>query len=295
MLLSHKTLDVTADTVEYLKAHEHDSKRFYDSGLTRRNDWLRAQVVLADAVQNRDRAKAGLQFAVSNLNRWLAYEINRQTQIEDIVAVPDNEYCLEALVEYGLQNRPVLHAMHLTLETLEKTVKLEKSEYYPKVALVGSYHQDGDSFLADNNDYYNDHNARLSIQATWTLFNASKRKSKVGKAKADKRAFVKQIRLAEDGIRLEIKNAYLNYNVAQKNIETAKASLASAEENSRITNLGYQQQVATSTEVLDARADLTQAQSNYYRSLYGFLDAAANLERAIGKGIGGTKGLPINY
>ncbi len=285
LLLSHKTLEVEEDTVKYLKAHEHDAKRFYDSGLTRRNDWLRAQVALAGAVQNRERAKAGLQFAVSDLNRWLAYEINRQILIEDIVTVPEDKYRLETLTEYGLQNRPVLHAMHLTLETLEKAVKLEKSEYYPKVALVGSYYQDGDSLLADNNNYYNDHNALLSVQVSWTLFNASKRKSKVAKARADKRAFMKQIQLAEDGIRLEIKKAYLNYNVAQNNIETAKASLASAEENSRITNLGYQQQVATSTEVLDARADLTQAQSNYYRSLYGFLNAGANLDRAIGKRI----------
>ncbi|MBW2603872.1 MAG: TolC family protein [Deltaproteobacteria bacterium] len=283
LLLARKTLDVADDAVEYLKAHEHDARQFYSSGLTRRNDLLRAKVALANAVQNQERARAGLEFAVSDLNRWLAYEINRQTQIEDIVAVTENEYRPESLIEYGMQNRPILQAMHLTLKTLEKAVKLEKSDYYPKVALVGSYQQDGDQLTAADNDYYNDHNALIGVQATWKLFDVSKRKSKVAKAEADKRAFKKQIRLAEDRIKLEIKDAYLNYNVARKNIETSKTSLASAEENSRITNLGYQQQVATSTEVLDARADLTQAQSNYYQSLYGYLDALANLERAIGE------------
>jgi outer membrane protein len=283
LLLDRKRLDIADDTVEYLDAHEHDAQQFYNSGLTRRNDLLRAQVALANAVQKRKRAKAGLKFAVSDLNRWLAYEINRQTEIEDIATVPENDYGLEMLIENGLQNRPILQAMHLALETFEKAVKLEKSAYYPEVALIGSYQQDGDSLTAENNDYYNDHNALIGVRATWTLFDSSKRKSKVAKAEADKRSFKKQIRLSEDRIKLEIKDAYLNYNVAKNNIETSKASVASAEENSRITNLGYQQQVATSTEVLDARADLTQAQSNYYQSLYGYLDALANLERAIGE------------
>ncbi|SDU42733.1 TolC family protein [Desulfobacula phenolica] len=285
LLLARKILDVTDDTVDYLTAHENDARRFYQRGLTRRNDLLRTQVTLANAVQNREQAKAGLEFAVSDLNRWLAYEINQQTEIEDIVTVTEKDYRLESLVEYGLQNRPVLQAMHLMLEVFEKAVKLEKSDYYPKVSLFGSYQQDGDSLAAQDNDYYNDHNALIGVHATWTLFDASKRKSKIASAKADKRAFKKQIRLAVDQIKLEIKDAYLNCKVARNNIKTSRASLTSARENSRITCLGYRQQVATSTEVLDARADLTQAQSNYFQSLYGYLNAVAKLDRAIGKRI----------
>ena len=283
VLLARKMLVVADDTVEYLKAHEHDAHRFFKSGLTRRNDWLRTQVTLADAVQARERAKANLKFAVSDLNRWLAYDINRPTEIEDIPTVSENDYRLEVLIENGLQNRPIMQAMHLILKTLEKAIKLEKSTYYPEVALIASYHRDGDNLTAQDNDYYNDHNALVGIRATWTLFDSFKRKSKVAKARSDKRAFMKQIRLAEDGIRLEIKNAYLNHRVARKNIETSKTSLASARENMRITNLGYRQQAATSTEVLDATADLTQAESNYYQALYGYLDAVAHLDRATGK------------
>jgi outer membrane protein TolC len=48
--------------------------------------------------------------------------------------------------------------------------------------------------------------------------------------------------------------------------------------------LGYRREAATSTEVLDARTDLTQAETNYYQALYGYLDALAALERAIGQG-----------
>jgi outer membrane protein len=283
LLLAKKTLEVANDSVEYLKSHEQDALEFFNRGLTRRNDWLRAQVFLAHAVQNQEQAKAGLQLAVSGLNLWLAYDLNHPTEIEDIVSVTEKGYLLDELVTQGFQKRPVLGIMYLTLEVLEKAVKLEKSEYYPQVAVIASYERDGDSLGAEDNDYSNDYNALVCVQANWTLFDFSKRRARVARANADKRAFEKQIELTEDQIRLEIKGAYLNYNVAANNIKTSQASLESAKENLRITSLGYQQQVATSTEVLDARADLTQAQSNYYQSLYGFLDAVARLDRSIGK------------
>ena len=87
----------------------------------------------------------------------------------------------------------------------------------------------------------------------------------------------------EDSIRLEVKDAFLKLKVSDKNIQTAKESLTQARENYRITNLQYQQQMTTSTEVLDARVFLTQAETNYYNALYGYMISLAELERAIGR------------
>ncbi|WP_173179231.1 TolC family protein [Desulfosarcina ovata] len=139
------------------------------------------------------------------------------------------------------------------------------------------------SQTANNNDFSNDHNASLSLQATWTLFDANKTRSRVSKAKSDKKAYDQRIRHVTDLVRFDIKNAYLDLGVAEHNIATAKVAWSQAEENLRITQLGYRRQAATSTEVLDARTDLTQAKTNYYQALYGYLDALAALERAVGQ------------
>ncbi|NIA19473.1 MAG: hypothetical protein GWP07_03435 [Xanthomonadaceae bacterium] len=56
-----------------------------------------------------------------------------------------------------------------------------------------------------------------------------------------------------------------------------------ARENYRIVNLQYQQQVATSTLVLDAATFLSQAENSYYGALYGFMIARAELEQAAGE------------
>ncbi len=92
-----------------------------------------------------------------------------------------------------------------------------------------------------------------------------------------------KIKGIEDGIKLEVKEAFLNLGVAKKNIATAKLSLAQARENWRISNLQYRQQVATSSEVLDARTFLTEADTNYYNALYGYMIFLSRLKLSVGR------------
>jgi len=51
--------------------------------------------------------------------------------------------------------------------------------------------------------------------------------------------------------------------------------------------LRYKENLTTSTEVLDARTYLTQAEVNYYDALYSYITAKAKLEYAIGEGYEG--------
>lgn len=283
VLLSKKILIVADDAVKSLRSHERDAKRLYDYGIIRHNDLLSAKVALADVTQNREKAGAGVQMAVSGLNSHLGFDINRNTLIEKIEAVSVTDYRLEDLMKEGMENRPVLKILRLGIKILTRAVKLEKSSYYPEVALIGCYRQDGDNPGATDNDFGNDYNTSVTVQARWTFFESGKTRARVNKIRHDRRALFEKISWIEDGIKLEIKNAWLNLGVAEKNIKTSKSSLDQARENWRITNLGYNQQVATSTEVLDARTDLTQAETNYYRALYGYLDALVQLEHATGK------------
>ncbi len=62
----------------------------------------------------------------------------------------------------------------------------------------------------------------------------------------------------------------------------AKKSVESAEENFRISQERYREQVATATEVLDAQTRLTEARTNYTNSLVVFNLEQARLLRAMG-------------
>ena len=283
ILFVKKIFLIAKDAVESLESHGNDAQKLFDHGMIKYNDLLRAKVALANVRQDLEKAAAGVKMAVSGFNMLLDYEIERKTKIEEISNITMSDYELLSLTNMAMEHRPVFKVLRLGLKTLEKRMDLEKSAYYPSVALIGSYEREGDDFKASNNDFANDYNAGIALMATWTFYDFGKTKSKILRVKNDHNALLSKLKGIEDGIKLEIKDAFLNLGVAKKNIATAKQSLAQAKENWRISNLQYKQQVATSSEVLDARAFLTQADTNYYNALYGYMIFLSKLERSVGR------------
>jgi len=283
ILLAGKIFAVTEDAVKQLELHVKDADKFYEQGVIPYNDLLKSKVALASAVQNSVRAESNIEMAVSSLNTLLRVGINRETGVEDILKVIPSPYNLENLLDEAIHKRPELEALRLALKNADQAIRLARSSYYPEVALIGNYGQTGDNPGASNNDYTNSYNASVTVQAKWTFFEWGKTRADTNRYVHEKSSLEEKFRGVEDGIRLEVKNAFLNLQVSRRNIKTAEESLAQARENFRITDLQYKQQMTTSTEVLDARTYLTQAETNYYSALYGYMISEAELMRAIGR------------
>jgi outer membrane protein len=62
----------------------------------------------------------------------------------------------------------------------------------------------------------------------------------------------------------------------------AEKAIEQAEENFRINRERYKEQVATSTDVIDAQTLLTKTKSDYYNALSDYNIALGTLERAMG-------------
>jgi outer membrane protein TolC len=283
ILLTKKFLLVADEAVNQLESHVRDAEKFYEQGMIPYNDLLRSKVALADAKQTGVKAASNVERTVSAFNTLLRLDLNRKTDVEDILDIAPCAYDLSSLIKESMENRPELKALRLALKNADHGVTLAQSAYYPEVNLVGSYEQNGHNPPATENDYGNTHNASVTLQARWTFFEWGKTRAEVNKYRRNKSSLAEKLKGIEDSIKLEVKGAFLDLKVAKKNIQTAKKSLVQAEENWRITNLQYQQQMTTSTEVLDARTFLTRAETNYYSALYGYMISLAELERAVGR------------
>jgi len=285
ILLAQKYLMVAEEAVKQLQSHADDADKFYRYGIIPYNDLLRSVVALADAKQIRVRVESNVKLAVSVFNTVLRLDINEKTGVEDILEFTSFDYILDEAIKTALRQRHELKALRLTLKRADHEIKLARSQYYPQISLAGNYHRAGEDVDASKNDFGNSHNESIMVLVDWPFFEWGKTRADVSKYWYEKQALEEELTGAEDKIKLEVKKAYLDLVVAQRNIETARKSLNQAEENYRITNLQYQQQITTSTEVLDARTLLTQAQTNYYSALYGYNIAQAELERAMGKNV----------
>jgi outer membrane protein TolC len=285
LLLARKLLEVGEDEVASLEEHQRNAAMFFEQGLIRKNDLLQAKVALANSRQHLEKVRADVRKAEMALNRLMNRSMDLPVYLEDadMQVKSGPEFDMIALGESALVNRPIMQLLDIGLEQLGLTEKMTKSAWYPTLALVGQYERSGDDPLGTNNDYSNEYNASITAQLKWKFQMGGKTRADVENVRKKTRSLEASIDRYRQQVVEEVRSAVIDCEVARGNIDTALTALEQARENWRITDLQYREQTALASDVLDARTFLSQADANYQRSVYGYMNAKAALERAIGE------------
>lgn len=283
LLMAKSALKVAESSDAALVAHEADVRTFHENGLVPLNDLLKAQVARADSLQQRHRAEAGVKNVRSTLCLLLGRDYASDIEIADVAPAKPMAPSLNDQVQQALKARPEVAVLKQSIQSKVDEALLVKSDYYPRIDLLGKYQQNGDDLGANNNDYSNPYNASLGVQAQWTFFEFGKTRARSAKVRSEQRALSQTLEKIMDDVRLQVVQARLDLDVAAQNIGTARTALDQAREHWRITNLLYQQQLTTSTEVLDARSYLDRASNAYFEARYGYGKAHARLAWAMGE------------
>ena len=286
LLLARRLQSVDEDEVISLSAHRKNAKLFFDQGLIRKNDLLQAEVALANSKQQLEMARADVRKAEMVLNRLMNRALETPVVIRDeepAIEELSSEFEVDTLGVQALDKRPIIRLLGVGLEQLGLAEKIAKSAWYPTLALVGQCERSGDDPFGTNNDYSNEYNASITAQLQWKFWSSGKTRADLETARMNMRSLEASIEGYRKQVLNEVQNAVLDCEVALGNIATASSALEQAGENWRITELQYREQTALASDVLDARTFLSQSGANYYRAVYGYLNAVAGLERAVGK------------
>ncbi len=284
ILKAQKLLGVAEQRVTQIAAQKEVAENFYEVGMSPLNDLLEAQASLANARQDFIVAKNNLEIAKSQFNIVLRRRVNAPVEIQDILDyepfVYDVEYCLSAARE----NRLEITVADLEVEIAQKEVKLARKDYYPSIDLTGRYTRIGDEYDVNGGEGISD-SVSWDIQATaqWNFWEWGR--TTFGIREKLHRLSQAQYRRSEtqDNIDLEVKTAYLRTKESEKNIITVEKAIEQAKENFRINQERFKEQVATTTDVLDAQTLLSDTLTNYFNALYDFKISKATLYRTMGQ------------
>jgi outer membrane protein TolC len=282
ILKAEKLENVAKQAVEQLKANLGVSQAFYDEGIIAKNALLQTEVQMAQARQNLIKATNGVEIAKALFNKLLRRGLNKEVKIKDILDYHPIGLLLDQCMEKAEQNRPEIKEVSLNVMSAEKAVDLNKSSYYPSVTLIGNYQRETDDILLGSGPGEDPDIWTITVKGEWTFWEWRKKGHDVAAARAKLAKANYLLKEIKDNIQLEVKGAYLSLREAEKNIQVAKKAVVQAEENFRMNEERYKQQVATSTDVLNALTLLTQARTNYFNALSEHNIAWARLERAMG-------------
>jgi outer membrane protein len=172
-------------------------------------------------------------------------------QLSDVQLKPVEEY-----VQLSTQNRKDIAAVGFRKKAANTGIKAAKGENLPSVALTGGY------IAANIPNVFTVTNAvNIGVGVKYSLSSLWK-SSHIDQAKAREKQVEASEEVLNDNVRLEVNQAYQNYLSSRKKIEVYQTAIAQADENYKIVRNKFQNQLATTTDLLDADVAQLQARLN---------------------------------
>jgi outer membrane protein TolC len=236
-----------------------DFSNLEQNGLMARNDLLKAELqesnvelALVDAENN---------LKISNFNMNLMLGLDDKTELELDESGLGRMYKIQSIEEWetrALSNRADYLALQQRQEATKAGVKAAKGEYYPSLALTGGYVA---AYIPNVLTVTNAINAGVGL--SYNLASLYKNGAKVKQAKAQQDQLHWSALEMNDGIRMQIHQAFQNYMETLKKIEVYRKAVEQANENYRITKNKYDNALANTTDLLDADVAQLQAGINF--------------------------------
>lgn len=278
ILQCRNLVGVNQETVDQLQAHLDTVNAKYAAGTVAKSDVLRSQVELADAKQNLVNAENNYDLSISSLNNLIGLPIDTKINIQDELKYTKYDLSLAECMDLAMNNRPDGIAAAKSVEQAKTSVKVAQAGNLPQVSAYASYTIDGDD--AFNNDAAEQ--SEVGVKASWSIFDNNVTKSQVRQAEAALAKAQENAQYVNEGIQLEVHQAYLNLLSAEKNIQTTSVAVNQASEDYNIAQVRYTAGVGTNIDVMDAAVALTTAKTNYVQALYDYNVSKAQLDKAMG-------------
>jgi len=274
-LRAQKMVVVAEQEVVDLKAHLKIARDQFEFGVNTYNDVLQAEVSLADAEQRLIIANTDVIDIRSAFNKVLMLPISAATVLkEEKLVQPAQE--LDQATQVALKRRSDLKASQDRIKQQEWVVTQTRAGYFPRIYAQGGHTWQQNSVWVHDSQYF----GIFGLQ--WTLFNGLDTKAQVAQAKDKVGQLLEQHKDLNQQVQLDVQTALLKVRETADRIRVTEKAVTQGEENLRLNEERYKEQVGTATDVIDAQTLLTKTRVNYYTALYDHQMAKAQMLWAMG-------------
>ena len=247
----YKQREVLMRNIEESELRLKDIRQMKKEGLITNNDVLRSEMQLTNDRLSLTETENSLVLVSQQLDILLGMDENRlllpdTTLLYQAVALePYDAYVAEAFA-----NDPAMKLLRKQTEQAENEVRLAKSESSPHVSLYAS------NMLArpvsrTMADMYNN-NWNIGLSVSYPLSSLYKNNHRVKETKLAVQMNQNAEEQKMQQVRVTVRTAFLRHREALRQVEALKLSVKQAEENYRIMQNRYLNQLAILTDLLDA-------------------------------------------
>ena len=252
-------------------AHVELAEAYADQGIILTADVLDARVYLSEMDEMLQQAANGARLAEAALNFHMGAD---QSTPRDLAPLPPPAVVTGELVDWtaaATEQRHDLAAARQQLDAGRLETKVARSGYLPEIAVVGRYGLYDDTPFGANG-----HSGTIMAVAKINLLGGIADTKARKAAELDTIGHEADIRRFEEGIRLDVRQAWQDLETAHTRHTTATDVVAAAEEALRVREHRFKQGLDRMIDLLDAETALREAET---RELVARYDIALSAYR----------------
>ena len=277
-----KQHEILMRNIEESELRLHDIRRMKKEGLITNNDVLRSEMQLTNDRLSLQETENSIVLVSQQLDILLG-------QDENVLLRPDTAllYQVVALQSYddyivqAYANNPVMKLLRAQTELARNEIRSTKSFSLPGISLYASntLARPVSRTLADM--YNNNWNIGLSL--SYPLSSLYKNNHKIKESKWMVSLHKNEEEQKKQKIRMEVRTAFLRHKEALQEVEALKLSVRQAQENYRIMQNRYLNQLAILTDLLDANSVLLNAELQLTNARTHVIYTYYQLQKACGR------------
>jgi len=280
-LKAGKVLEIAKSGRDQVAAHLADAERFFEQGLVKKDEWLKAKVRRTEADLAVLQAENVVALASAALENAIGEKLGSGAVFEWTLDTAGPEIDLSASVEKARSGRPEIAAIRAARRAAEAGKGLARGGVFPSVAVFGSlgYGKPGINFIGKKwMDYW-----VVGAGAEWNLWSWGKTRSQMRQAELKSAGLSETLRQIEEGIALEVAQDCLRLDEARKRLGLTAEMEAQAQESYRVAENLYRQGQSSHTEFFDTQSEYTRARLARAQAEIDLMLARANWRKAVGE------------
>ena len=270
---AHKTREFIRATEAAVQGFESNlavARKRFEAGTALRQDVLDVEVRLAQAREDRVRARNANALALRALRNLLGIE-------EPALEIGDAAPAVAAPDSGEPRHRPEFLAALWRTQAAEAQLRQARSGFLPQLSAFGRYDYDEGWKFDGSGDSYS-----AGVHLQWDVWDGDLTRARVKEARAaldEAREEERKVRLA---IGLEVEQAQLNLQESSERLAVSAQSVDQAAESVQLTRARFEQGLALATQAIDAETALTAARVRRAEAESDRQIALAALRKALG-------------
>ena len=251
--------------------HVRLAEKYAVEGVILDADVLQARVYLSEMDELLAQAINGARLAQAALNFQMGAD---QTLPRELTPLPPAKPVVGEVNDWiaaAIEDRRDLAAARRKLEVGRLEEKAARPGYFPEIAVLGNYSLYDDTLFGSNG-----HNGSVMAVARINLLGGGSNTAARAAARHEAASFEADIQRFEEGVRLEVQQAWQDLNTAAIRHTTAKSTLNAAAEAVRVRESRFKQGLEKMIDLLDAETGLREAEM---REMVARYDVALDTNR----------------